>query len=408
MNVFSLEKLKELEHQIGDYKEYDLFKIMAIELALISSNNEAIKLATFGKFFFFYNFEKLRLNRNLFFAIGNHGRKDYNEIINYVKNKFEKSSYSFFDYGKAKIRLKINVKNILTSLITGIRLKGNISYKNRFLIASKICFYKNTIDNLEKVKLEDSLKKAIVFSSVHPLEGLFLYFFKKRKTPVYSLQHGVYYIYKKTPPIDCILYENFNADFHLCWGEYSKKELISYGINRDKILVAGYPKNSELRINTNIITEKCIVLLARSIFNESNKKLISVLKQFIKKEPKAEFYFKLHPSLNRGDYNDVLNTNNFFLIDDEITLKEILIKSDYSKAICVYTTAYYEAYLNGIVALRYYDGKSELSEGVQDDVFENIDDLLRVFNLSFSKNEIERKLQHVIGLNVDNYFEILN
>ncbi len=404
---FSSEKLQYFKSKIPNYKGYNLYEILSTELGILISNKEKIKLSTIAKIFLTFNYSKVDLNKQFFFAIGKHKRKDYLEIIDFVRAKFSNEESTFFNFNKVPFKLNLSFKNFISSLKISLSL-SNISFKDKFIVASKLCFYKNNIDTLEKISSKIQVKKSIVFSSVHPWEALLLYFFKIRNVPVYSLQHGVYFIYKEEEPIDSILYRNFNADFHLCWGEYTKKEFIDYGIDKNKLLVAGYPRNVELKMNTKIDTQDCIVLLARNVLKKSNDRLIKILKQFVKKEPMVSFYFKLHPSLDVAEYSNLLNNENFYLIKNEKPLKDIFKESRYSKAICVYTTAYYEAYLNGIVGLRYYDRNSELSEGIQDDTFENLHDLEIVYKSIFSKTDTRKKLEYIIGCNKDCYFEILN
>ena len=89
---------------------------------------------------------------------------------------------------------------------------------------------------------------------------MFLYYFSKKQIETYSLQHGVYFIYKKSKPIDMLLYKNFIAHKHLCWGDYTKKEFSSYGIKESQLLIAGYPRPTN-EININISEgNKCIVI----------------------------------------------------------------------------------------------------------------------------------------------------
>ncbi|WP_340064177.1 hypothetical protein [Ascidiimonas aurantiaca] len=404
---FSFEKLQHFKKDILEYKGYNLYEVLSIELALLISGSEKLKFSTIGKFLLRYNYNNVALNKKIFFTIGRHGRKDYQEIMDHVKTKFSDKENTFFDFNDASFQSNLSLKNIVGSLKNSFSI-SNLSWRDKLLIASKLCFYRNNIDHLEKIKLTGSLQKAVVFSSVHPWEVMFLYYFRKRNIPVYSLQHGVYFIYKKKPPIDCILYENFNVDFHLCWGKYSKIELVDYGIDKDKLIVAGYPRSIKMQASKKTDPRKCIVLLAREVLKESNYRLIEVLKQFIKKRPEMKFYFKLHPSLDEMEYKNLLKNKNFYLFKKKKTLIEIFTELKYSRAICVYTTAYYEAYINGIIGLRYHDGTSELSEGVQEDTFEDVTGLENVFELGFSENEIKKRLEYIIGLNRDHYFEVLN
>lgn len=391
----------------SDYKGYNLQKILGIEVGLILLKGEKFSLKSLLKIFLSFSFKNLGSNCDSFFVLGKHGRKDYKEIVDYVVAQLDESECRLFDFNKNSLKVNLSVSNIFNFLKTTIHLRG-LSWSNKLLLASKICFYKNNIDALEAVEFsKERCKNAVLFSSVHPWEAMFLYYFSKKKIETYSLQHGVYFIYKKSKPIDMLLYKNFIAHKHLCWGDYTKKEFSSYGIKESQLLIAGYPRPTN-EININISEgNKCIVILGRKVLNQSNINLLNVLIDFVKNDKDYCFYLKLHPSLNSSDFDKYIDDENFFILNNEKTMSEVLSMDIYNYSICVYTTAYYEVFLKGLIAFRFHDDSSELSEGIQNDIFYDTLGLRELFNSEVKKELVDEKLKYIIGYNINNYKKIL-
>ncbi|MDC1539402.1 hypothetical protein N8480_01885 [Flavobacteriaceae bacterium] len=391
----------------SDYKGYNLQKILGIEVGLILLKGEKFSLKSLLKIFLSFSFKNLGSNCDSFFVLGKHGRKDYKEIVDYVVAQLDESECRLFDFNKNPLKVNLSVSNIFNFLKTTIHLRG-LSWSNKLLLASKICFYKNNIDALEAVEFsKERCKNAVLFSSVHPWEAMFLYYFSKKKIETYSLQHGVYFIYKKSKPIDMLLYKNFIAHKHLCWGDYTKKEFSSYGIKESQLLIAGYPRPTN-EININISEgNKCIVILGRKVLNQSNINLLNVLIDFVKNDKDYCFYLKLHPSLNSSDFDKYIDDENFFILNNEKTMSEVLSMDIYNYSICVYTTAYYEVFLKGLIAFRFHDDSSELSEGIQNDIFYDTLGLRELFNSEVKKELVDEKLKYIIGYNINNYKKIL-
>ena len=395
-------------HQINsDYKGYNLQKILGIEVGLILLKGEKFSLKSIFKIFLSFSFKTLESNCDSFFILGKHGRKDYKEIVDYVAAQLDESECCLFDFNETPLKVNLSASNIFNFLKTIIHLRG-LSWSNKLLLASKICFYKNNIDALEAVEFsKERCKNAVLFSSVHPWEAMFLYYFSKKKIETFSLQHGVYFIYKKSKPIDMLLYKNFIAHKHLCWGYYTKKEFSSYGINESQLLIAGYPRPTN-QINIKISEgKKCLVFLGRKELNQSNINLLNVLIDFIKDNKGYCFYLKLHPSSNSSDFDKYINDENFFILNNDKTLSEILSIDIYNYSICVYTTAYYEMFLKGLIAFRFHDDSSELSEGIQNDIFYDTLGLRELFNSEVKKELVDEKLKYIIGYNINNYKKIL-
>ena len=69
--------------------------------------------------------------------------------------------------------------------------------------------------------------------------------------------------------------------------------------------------------------------------------------------------------------------------------------------------AYYEVFLKGLIAFRFHDDSSELSEGIQNDIFYDTLGLRELFNSEVKKELVDEKLKYIIGYNINNYKKIL-
>lgn len=392
----------------NDYKGYNLQQIIAVELGLILIEKDVLHCKSLFKIFFHYSFNKTIINTRNFFVLGAHGRKDYREIVRYVTNQLTANTWKLLDFNSIEVSLHIRLASVFQYFNLLFKLKG-LDLKKRMLLASKIIFYQNSINNLEKkFSISNKCKHVVLFSSIHPWEAMMLNFCAKRNIDSISLQHGVYFVYKETTPIDYVLYRNFNADMHLCWGEYSKNQFIDYGIEENRLVVAGYPRISKpysSKVNEGF---NSIVLLARKVLNKSNISLLTLLKDFIKKDNSYKFYLKPHPSLMTEDFHSYIDNKNIFLVEGGGNLQKVLSTGKFTNAICVYTTAYYEAYLNSVKGLRFHDGSSELSEGVSLDTFSNLEEFQVILkNQICSEEKINFKLNYIVGHQINNYTNIL-
>lgn len=391
---------------------YQIEKILALDLASKIYFPNKNRLFSIFRIFFTYSFKDLNgfSGVNTLFSIGDYNRKDYYEILNYVKSNVH--SHYVLDFSQRDYKFSFNLSNTITAFYN-VLLKTDIPLKSRFLLAAKVNFYLNVICSLEKVDV--NFDKYCAFSSVHPLEAILSYYFQKRHIPTYSLQHGLYFIFEKNILFDSILYENFLSDYHFCWGQYSADELKKYGISENSLLVGGYPRKVERKkIPQTLNKAECILLLARKEFDETNMELLKILETF-SKENNINITLKLHPSLSLDKYTAVAKANKWKIIDMNITLKEIFSSTEYGWSIAINTAAYYEAYLHYIPCLRYNDQSFEDSLGVFADTFYTYGELnQKLEHIPFTNQlklkeyfiESDRRLEYLIGFNVNNYHKL--
>ncbi len=390
-----------------EYKDISLQQIIAFDLIVSTYFGSGLKIKHLVFFFLRY---KLPSNINSFkgtlYTIGDYSaRKDYYEIWDYVGDIIKPDlKIDFHNINKV---LSFRLINIFRSLNALRIIYKEVSIKEFIYLWAKLTFYINIIDNIFNKNLNYS--SYIGFSTVHPLEAIFTLYFKLRGVPTYSLQHGLYYIFKNPIPIDSLAYENICSDYHFCWGQYTKDEFISYGINPDRLFVAGYPRKIDRGFPRQVCSlNKCVVLLSRKMFNSSNLKVLEILKEVTSKI-NFDVYLKLHPTLNHEEYVNLANHFNFHIVDHDVTISELFKSEKYDFSISVNTGAYYESYIYYTPCFRFITDSFDLSIDVDDDIFCNDSELLiQLKKLVLTDSitywmKVNESLKYIMGIGIKRY-----
>lgn len=400
----NFDKYKALKDLLNiEYKGIHLNKVMAIDIWNMANSRQKISYKKIFLCLFYLDLSKLNIENSLLITYGMHkNRPDYVEIVENVLSKIGKTDY--YQIIEAKRKLKISFKNYTNNAkyVFKVLRKANCSLLDKLKLISIITYYTNTIDILSKIDFS-LVTKYLAFSSVHDVECLLTQYLQQKKVKTYSLQHGAYYIYDKSIPIDVIAYENFTSDVHLAWGEYTAKEFAGWGIPSKKIHVAGHPCISKIESISPIKKiERGLVLLTRLSYQESNFSLIKILHQ----SEDLLFQIKLHPSLDLDLYRAKYSYSNIEFLDNTRTLNELLKSSDFDFAIVVNSTSYYEALTRGLPTFRFSDNSFDLMYGY-DDIFSSAIELKRVIEkirTDETYNEsVKKMLEYVLGIGIDNY-----
>ncbi|MFX1702576.1 hypothetical protein PV783_01415 [Chitinophaga sp. CC14] len=402
-----------------DFKGYSIDKIVALDLIMLvySGVNFSFKSCLFAFVRLDFSMIKELPLAKVLSTMGRYNRrKDYYEIFEFINNKL--GDVYPVDLNDCKYSICFSGYNIVKAY--RLIFKTPLPYlttKEKLFLFVRVVHYYNCINALEKFSLETKYESYLAFSSVHPYEAIFTLYFQKRKVPTYSLQHGLYFIFQRDIPIDALAYENFISDFHFCWGAYTRDEFVSYGIAADRLLIGGYPRKAHfVRKSSPIKCSRCIIFLARHKYAESNFKLINMLEEYKKKnrDDNVQLYFKLHPTLDASLYEEKVKDVGVILMDN-LTLTELLQSDKFDFSLAINTAAYYESYIYGVPSLRFSDDSFENGIGVRDDIFTSVEELSmqiknlrQMDNLAIYNNEVEQKLDYIIGLNISNYPVIFN
>ena len=385
----------------------ELDHVLAFDLVSVIYGTAQLKIRHFALLFLGYKFSDVQLKKKgVFSSMGNYGkRKDYYELWNYVNNQIKPQG--LIDFNKESRCVVFRLSNFLSAYKAIKWLTEDLSWKSWLFLYVKTVFFLNVWSLLQNHK-EVSVKSYLAFSSIHGLEALLTSCFKLRGVSTFSLQHGLYHIYKKEVPLDAISYENFISDYHFCWGQYTKDEFNEYGIEASRMIVGGYPRSVNRGSKPDTLDlSNCVVLLARANYNGSNLRLLKMLSDNLGKE--LNISLKLHPTLNLAEYELLAEKYGFEIIENDYTILETLSPDKYGFSISVNTAAYYESYIYYVPSLRYKDETFELGIDIDQDVFQSSEDLL--FQVQRLKGlepvtywvERDKSLEYVIGLGLNNY-----
>lgn len=406
----NLEKYKFLKGKVDFiYKGVHLNNVCALKIWQIATekNKHKFSIRHFARMVLTYDLSPLNINRPVFSTFGNYNRNDHLELYNSIIKKIhDKVSSTNIMYWKRKI--VFHPITIIRSFFFFYKLIG-LSLSAKIDLAIDYIYFCNLILELDK-KNFSQVNKYLCMCNVLSEENLLTQYMKTLNIPTYSLTEGCYFIYKTNPPIDSITYENFETDNLLCWGQFTKDQFTSYGINPKRMIVAGYPKKVNLiKMKNNNSFYKCVVLLARYSYHHSNMKLLKLLSEHTSA---YKFYLKFHPNSDIEYYSKYAFEHDMNVISKEKNISECLDNKEYDFIIAVNTTAYYEGLIYGIPCLRFSDGSFDLQYGY-DDVFSNSKEFLD--KLTFIKSlptkdyqkRVDDILQYAIGCGIDNYAAIL-
>ncbi|MEN9919773.1 MAG: hypothetical protein RL662_2209 [Bacteroidota bacterium] len=323
-------------------------------------------------------------------AVAAQGDYSDSEVVNIESLPKRKSSPLRLSYIKnlSKAIRIVFLRSIAESLLTKLYLVALIT---------KIF---NDVHHIEKATPPKNVMRYICFNTAYKEESLLTLYFKKRGIETMTLQHGIFCDFKQVIPFDCINFENLIADKVLCWGQSTVDYLVSKNINQERLILMGNPKYGGIDIeHVDQSFTKCLVLLGRQIYIQSNEKLLSVLQEFNQKHNnKILFYLKKHPFLMDSDHKSFASiANNMLFVGKEHSVQEIMKSDLVNFSIAVNTTAYYESLALGKVSLRWSEAENEDFVGL-DDKFSDLKELELKLNefASRPEPEIRKEMKDVI------------
>lgn len=384
------------------YKGYPIHNIHSVDIISLVYRKKKFKLRQMFNLFITNKIE-IPQDKPLLYSIGNYNRKDYYELLEYVRGNIDSN---LLDLSDSKVKIKISIPNIYKAFRWVFFKKVDLGLLFKISLMTTVTRTLNVIDALEASKISGVSKFCSFCSNLND-EAILDYFFQKRNVQTFTLQHGLWFIYDK-PPIDLIVYENLISNNLLCWGEYTKDEFSSYGIEKSRLIVAGYPKNIKplTIVNHNNRKKRILVLFSRVLFDKNNLELAAIL---IKLKQDAEIEFKLHPSLSSEKYIKLAKLHGFKIAPSG-TIQELLKTGNYDCSISYNTTAYYDSYINNCISLRYKDKDADNAIDVLNDSFSNLEELKNKMKLIKESQismklweDVEKKLNYILGYGVNNY-----
>lgn len=325
------------EKKFRGFKSYNIGKMMADNLALYDQfgiGNHAF-LKMFSTFIF--NMDKLFLPED-----------DAKRIIAYLSDTYVERKDFIFVYDrlekilddvfimkecKSKSLNIFFIFDIINILPWYIKLKSaGLNSKCCFFLIKRleVCYKLQRLLNKEKIE-----SKCYCFISqydAHDTDNLISQYLKHKNIPTISLQHGHFHasqylsknVYRIGTP-----FEGFVSDYFLVWGEYTKKEAISNGLNPKQIRCVGslktlpdIPKDNFKRTN------KFAVILNGRYGYEDNTLLLTWAEELAKT---YNFYYTIrpHPAMIDVYKNHTDNTRCLRISNQSESICELAKECDF-------------------------------------------------------------------------------
>ena len=245
-------------------------------------------------------------NRKNFFYLKNKRNKFLN-FYYLIKLLLKIIKISFYNDKKFSLKIKIflnllSIKNFKSSLF-------NLNHVN------------SIFNEIKKIKP----KKVIFTYEGYPWEKMLNYKIKKFDSSIktYGYFFSIISKYHNSPFIE--LKRNYDPDYILCAGKFSKKKFIKKKFNKKKIFIIGSNNfNTKLYDNKKLKNYKNKCLILPEAFNEEVLHLINYAKDILNKGININFILRLHPSTNiefktyieKYIKNSKIKISNFKLEDD--------------------------------------------------------------------------------------------
>ena len=392
------------------FQGVNLSHVSATRIWSMAKGERVFGLKQFARFFIALDISKLQLpESNGFLAtFMENYRKDHYDLFNTVINSLtdKPSVTNLFEVRRKVAFHPILATKIIFSIFRKLS-KENVGLLDKLCWAAEYVYLVNNIKELNKLDFL-RVKKYLCMCHVLSIENLMTQYLKNKGVETYSLEEGIYMVYKKNIVLGSIAYELFATDHLLCWGQYTKDEYIEYGIDSRRIDVSGYPKCLELApFKKDNEYKKCLVLLAGPIFGDINTKLLVMLESM---KEEFEITLKPHPA-NYSAMESYAKEHNFSIVNKTQTVGDCFASGQYDFCIAVNTTAYYESWMAGVPSVRYYDERFDNFYGF-DDLFSEETQFKTMINgyriCPKTEDEVKEMLKYAIGFGLDNYDKVIN
>lgn len=227
-------------------------------------------------------------------------------------------------------------------------------------------------------------------SQAFAVEAILTNIAKNEKIPTFNLQHGLLPTNNKVAFSSLeILNENIISDYNLVWGKNSY-DIQKKFVDPSKLIISGNPKYSLKEINKKdkFNPKRGAIFFSVPSYNEGNKKLLEIVREFIKNHPEISFTITAHPLNDIRLFSKDMNFPNVVIANKEASAKSILENADF--VILYNTTVTIEALNYRIPILRYEDKDFFNLLDTKYDLFQTIDNLeilyKKLYNEIFFKN----------------------
>ncbi len=392
------------------YQGIKLNDVSAVKIWGAANGKRSFTWHHFFKMFVAFSLKDLKLpvNNGFLATFMDNKRADHLNLFNRVVDNFSSlpTINYLFDFKKKVCFHPLLIIKTFVRLIKDFRHIG-IPFTSKLHWIVEYIYLENTILELNKIDIS-RVRKYLCMSHVLDIENLLTQYLRQKGVITYSLQDGIYYIFKKNAVVGSVAYNIFAADHLLCWGQYTKDEYTSWGIDSSRLSVAGYPKgNLQTKQKNSNKYYKCLVMLAGPNFGDVNTKLLNILSSL---KTQFEFVLKSHPN-NFDVIDSYAKKHSFGLVPKGVALTSCFEGGEYDFCIAVNTTSYYESWIAGLPSIRYFDDRFDVFYGF-DDSFSTEDEFLKLVdeyrNHPKTDEEVKKMLEYAIGFGINRYDAIVN
>lgn len=338
-------------------------------------------------------------------------RKDYVELIQAIRLSVPVSDiFSLSDLFKRKFTFPkpyyLRVFKAGLKCKTSIKKKLYLSFKLLDLVVA----YRTLKSKCKTSIFENYL--YVPLNSSRSFENIITQYLNIKGCHTFHLCHGLHFSPNyRFWSIDAFNKELIVAKTVLSWGQGFVDNDIKFYHHNYHHEIVGNPKYPFKNINISFKTSSCIVFLARKQYDSNNLRLLSVLNDYAN-NTKTIIYIKPHPTDNMEILRRKCAEYNFILIENNMTVMELLSSFSYGFAIAYETTAYFEAMYFNLLCFRYSFEENE-SYGELDNRFTSYIDLQNQvekyssMDLEILNSKITDCLKYEIGMGINRYAEVL-
>jgi hypothetical protein len=249
--------------------------------------------------------DKVLISRNFIAS----KRSDYSEIFENVSE--------FLDCDRLTISRNFNILQVINFTINfvscfSIANHPILNLRDKLEVTFLFIYFRNFGKKINAIGVIDSYSKYISFCDSYLEENYLAQYANLKGLTTFTLQHG---LYKNTGAIcnnDSESYMNFVSNYMLLWGESTRRELLSAGIDEKRLKIVGMPKFNRIRVNNK--TADYNEVPACVFFNgndglEDSFEMLDELLPFFEKE-KILFKIKTHPT-SKIKESDITKSNFF-------------------------------------------------------------------------------------------------
>lgn len=251
---------------------------------------------------------------------------------------------------------------------------------------------------MSKIAKMETIKKVICFSDVMTVDSILVQMCNQRGYSTYVLQHGII-----NGTYDYVEYKCSHAKCFLAWGEYTKWVAQRYGINEQKVKVAGSMEYLHQTIDYTFDTKDCKFFLVctngvdeKSAW-ERNKEIIILANQIAEKYH-IKYYLKVHPYDNADRYRYIIDERYCDRVIDKSEKIECVLKTvDFT--LCGNSTTFCDSLYYKVPAFRYItdrDRSIDVCKGIKFGRVRNYEELeTKLDELKENREHYQKKAERV-------------